>query len=50
MLMRPPRARPSDAEQTTSLGIPFSLFLGDSTAVHAAKPRSESAATRAETA
>ena len=48
MLMRPPRARLSATEQTTSASR--SLLLGDPTASRAAKPRSKSAATRAETA
>ena len=56
MLMRPPlraHARPSVQRRTNNLrriSLFLSLFLGDSTAFHAAKPRLKSAATRAETA
>ena len=50
MLMRPPRARAPVRHRTNNLRISLSLLLGDPTASRAAKPRSKSAATRAETA
>ena len=56
MLMRPPlraHARPSVQRRTNNLrriSLFLSLFLGDSTAFHAAEPRLKSAATRAKTA
>ena len=53
MLMRPPPLRAHAQRRTNNLrriSLFLSLFLGDSTAFHAAEPRLKSAATRAETA